>query len=153
MKTSSCRGKGGQVDCNPGIQLAFSSTDKHDVVLNSWYEVSKLQQYLLFRPFSNLKESLTSPIQRLLLEIFACQHAASCMFVCSVDIVYVREYSVSDPRKVYLYTYYQHMHAVGYAYERMHLVESFSFPDFSSMCPLNSAMMGKSTCSFATQEL
>ena len=60
IKTTSCRGKGGQVDCNPGIQLAFSGTDKHEAVLNSWYEVSKLRQYSLFGLFSNLKDSLTS---------------------------------------------------------------------------------------------
>lgn len=60
IKTSSCKGKGGQVDCSPGIQLAFSGTDKHDAVLNSWYEVSKLRQYSLFGLFSNIKDSLTS---------------------------------------------------------------------------------------------
>ncbi|WVZ60816.1 hypothetical protein U9M48_010790 [Paspalum notatum var. saurae] len=60
IKTTSCRGKGGQVDCSPGIQLAFSGTDKHEAVLNSWYEVSKLRQYSLFGLFSNLKDSLTS---------------------------------------------------------------------------------------------
>lgn len=60
IKTTSCRGKGGQVDCSPGIQLAFSGTDKHEAVLNSWYEVSNLRQYSLFGLFSNLKDSLTS---------------------------------------------------------------------------------------------
>ncbi|TVU44690.1 hypothetical protein EJB05_04139 [Eragrostis curvula] len=60
IQTKSCIGKGGQVDCSPGIQLAFSGTDKHDAALNSWYEVSKLQQYSLFGLFSNLKDSLTS---------------------------------------------------------------------------------------------
>ncbi|KAK3145860.1 hypothetical protein QOZ80_3BG0258450 [Eleusine coracana subsp. coracana] len=64
IKTSSCQGKGGQVDCSPGIQLAFSGTDKHEAVLNSWYEVSKLQQYSLFGLFSNLKDSLTSQFSR-----------------------------------------------------------------------------------------
>uniref|UniRef100_A0A453M081 Expp1 protein n=1 Tax=Aegilops tauschii subsp. strangulata TaxID=200361 RepID=A0A453M081_AEGTS len=59
IKTSSCKGSGGgQVDCSPGIQLAFSGTDKHEAVLNSWYEVSKLKQYSLFGLFSNLKDSL-----------------------------------------------------------------------------------------------
>ncbi|XP_048532084.1 uncharacterized protein LOC125510859 [Triticum urartu] len=60
IKTSSCRGNGGggQVDCSPGIQLAFSGTDKHEAVLNSWYEVSKLKQYSLFGLFSGLKDSL-----------------------------------------------------------------------------------------------
>ncbi|OEL35041.1 hypothetical protein BAE44_0003940 [Dichanthelium oligosanthes] len=60
IKTTSCKGKGGQVDCSPGIQLAFSGTDKHEAVLNSWYEVSKLRQYSLFGLFSNLKDSLAS---------------------------------------------------------------------------------------------
>ncbi|KQK12846.1 uncharacterized protein LOC100828023 isoform X2 [Brachypodium distachyon] len=61
IKTSSCKGNGaGQVDCSPGIQLAFSGTDKHEEVLNSWYEVSKLRQYSLFGLFSNLKNSLTN---------------------------------------------------------------------------------------------
>ncbi|GJM96848.1 hypothetical protein PR202_ga13718 [Eleusine coracana subsp. coracana] len=64
IKTSSCQGKGGQVDCSTGIQLAFSGTDKHEAVLNSWYEVSKLQQYSLFGLFSNLKDSLTSQFSR-----------------------------------------------------------------------------------------
>ncbi|XP_062209042.1 protein IQ-DOMAIN 5-like [Phragmites australis] len=60
IKTTSCKGKGGQVNCSPGIQLAFSGTDKHEAVLNSWYEVSKLRQYSLFGLFSDLKNSLTS---------------------------------------------------------------------------------------------
>ncbi|CAL4936352.1 unnamed protein product [Urochloa decumbens] len=60
VKTTSCKGKGGQVDCSLGIQLAFSGTDNHEAVLNSWYEVSKLRQYSLFGLFSNLKDSLTS---------------------------------------------------------------------------------------------
>ncbi|KAG8061182.1 hypothetical protein GUJ93_ZPchr0003g17806 [Zizania palustris] len=60
IKTSECTSKGGKVDCSPGIQLAFSGTDKHEAVLNSWYEVSRLQQYSLVGLFSNLKDSLTS---------------------------------------------------------------------------------------------
>ncbi|RWW21191.1 hypothetical protein GW17_00014666 [Ensete ventricosum] len=40
--------------------LAFSGTDKHDAVLNSWYEVSKLQQYSLYGLYSDLKNSLTT---------------------------------------------------------------------------------------------
>ncbi|RWW73372.1 hypothetical protein BHE74_00018763, partial [Ensete ventricosum] len=48
IKTSSCKTQGGAVDCSIGIQLAFSGTDKHDSVLNSWYEVSNLRQYSLF---------------------------------------------------------------------------------------------------------
>lgn len=60
IETSSCTSEGGSVDCGIGIQLAFSGTDKHDAVLNSWYEVSKLRQYSLYGLFSNLKGSLTS---------------------------------------------------------------------------------------------
>ncbi|ONK67282.1 uncharacterized protein A4U43_C06F18520 [Asparagus officinalis] len=60
IKTPSCKGQGGSVDCSIGIQTAFSGTDKHDVALNSWYEVSNLRQYSLFGLYSNLKDSLTS---------------------------------------------------------------------------------------------
>ncbi|KAG6526261.1 uncharacterized protein LOC122048785 [Zingiber officinale] len=60
IKTSSCTSQGGSIDCRIGIQLAFSGTDKHDAVLNSWYEVYNLRQYSLFGLFSNLKGSLTS---------------------------------------------------------------------------------------------
>ncbi|KAJ6834796.1 uncharacterized protein M6B38_332990 [Iris pallida] len=60
IKTSSCKSRsGGPVDCSIGIQLAFSGTDKHDAVLNSWFEVSNLQQYSLYGLYSNLKSSLT----------------------------------------------------------------------------------------------
>ncbi|KAJ6796604.1 uncharacterized protein M6B38_282890 [Iris pallida] len=59
IKTSSCKTKGGSVDCSIGIQLAFSGTDKHDAVLNSWFEVSNLRQYSLYGLYSNLKGSLT----------------------------------------------------------------------------------------------
>ncbi|XP_077231203.1 uncharacterized protein LOC143864203 [Tasmannia lanceolata] len=60
IKTSNCKTQGGSVDCSLGIQLAFSGTDKHDAVLNSWYEVSNLRQYSLYNLYSNLKGSLTS---------------------------------------------------------------------------------------------
>ncbi|ONK65111.1 uncharacterized protein A4U43_C07F33790 [Asparagus officinalis] len=62
IKTSSCKGQGqdGTVDCSIGIQTAFSGTDKHNVALNSWYEVSNLRQYSLFGLYSNLRDSLTS---------------------------------------------------------------------------------------------
>jgi hypothetical protein len=58
LKSSSCKNKGGQVDCSVGIQVAFSGTDKHDAVLNSWYEVSKMNQYSLYGLYSDLKGSL-----------------------------------------------------------------------------------------------
>ncbi|CAM8924728.1 unnamed protein product [Rhodiola kirilowii] len=62
IKTSSCKknGGGGTVDCSLGIQLAFSGTDKHLSVFNSWYEVENLRQYSLYKLYSNLKDSLTS---------------------------------------------------------------------------------------------
>lgn len=60
IKSSSCKSQGGSVDCSLGIQLAFSGTDKHEVVLNSWYEISNLRQYSLFGLYSNLRDSLTS---------------------------------------------------------------------------------------------
>ncbi|GJT78984.1 hypothetical protein Tco_1045709 [Tanacetum coccineum] len=61
IKTSSCknRNQGGNVDCSIGIQLAFSGTDKHESVFNSWYEVKNLRQYSLFGLYQNLKDSLT----------------------------------------------------------------------------------------------
>ncbi|KAK7263481.1 hypothetical protein RJT34_31072 [Clitoria ternatea] len=61
IKTASCKGRGGgSVDCSLGIQLAFSGTDKHLSVLNSWYEVENLRQYSLYGLYSNLRDSLTS---------------------------------------------------------------------------------------------
>ncbi|WVZ02582.1 hypothetical protein V8G54_023388 [Vigna mungo] len=60
IRTSSCKGRGGAVDCSLGIQLAFSGTDKHLSVLNSWYEVENLRQYSLYGLYSNLRDSLTS---------------------------------------------------------------------------------------------
>ncbi|KAF5447393.1 hypothetical protein F2P56_032948 [Juglans regia] len=60
IRTSSCKNRGGSVDCSLGIQLAFSGTDKHLMALNSWYEVENLRQYSLYGLYSNLKNSLTS---------------------------------------------------------------------------------------------
>ncbi|KAK0585460.1 hypothetical protein LWI29_028853 [Acer saccharum] len=59
IRTSNCKRIGGSVDCSLGIQLAFSGTDKHLSVLNSWYEVANLRQYSLYGLYSNLKDSLT----------------------------------------------------------------------------------------------
>ncbi|XP_058084481.1 uncharacterized protein LOC131232265 isoform X1 [Magnolia sinica] len=64
IRQSTCKGNGGNVDCSLGIQLAFSGTDKHSVVLNSWYEVSNLRQYSLYGLYSNLRDSLTSQYNR-----------------------------------------------------------------------------------------
>ncbi|KAL6514301.1 hypothetical protein OROHE_019043 [Orobanche hederae] len=60
IRTNSCINRGGSVDCRLGIQLAFSGTDKHESVFNSWYEVKNLRQYSLYRLYSNLRDSLTS---------------------------------------------------------------------------------------------
>ncbi|XP_022729098.1 uncharacterized protein LOC111284607 [Durio zibethinus] len=60
IKISDCKNRGGSVDCSIGIQLAFSGTDKHLAVLNSWYEVENLRQYSLYSLYSNLRDSLTS---------------------------------------------------------------------------------------------
>ncbi|KAJ7971689.1 CSL zinc finger protein [Quillaja saponaria] len=60
IKTSDCKNHGGSVDCSIGIQLAFSGTDKHLSVFNSWYEVENLRQYSLYGLYSNLRDSLTS---------------------------------------------------------------------------------------------
>ncbi|KAI0498725.1 hypothetical protein KFK09_019617 [Dendrobium nobile] len=68
IKASNCQGSGqasGSVDCSIGIQLAFSGTDKHYAVLNSWYEVSNLRQYSLYGLYSNLKDSLTSQYDKI----------------------------------------------------------------------------------------
>ncbi|ESW04499.1 hypothetical protein PHAVU_011G099900 [Phaseolus vulgaris] len=66
IRTSSCKGRGGAVDCSLGIQLAFSGTDKHLSVLNSWYEVENLRQYSLYGLYSNLRDSLTSQYNKFL---------------------------------------------------------------------------------------
>ncbi|GAB2235581.1 hypothetical protein Drorol1_Dr00026010 [Drosera rotundifolia] len=60
IRTNSCKNRGGLVDCSLGIQVAFSGTDKHYSVLNSWYEVANLRQYSLYGLYANLKNSLTS---------------------------------------------------------------------------------------------
>ncbi|KAL0333543.1 UNVERIFIED_CONTAM: hypothetical protein Sangu_1510500 [Sesamum angustifolium] len=60
IRTNNCKNRGGSVDCSIGIQLAFSGTDKHEAVFNSWYEVKNLRQYSLFGLYSNLRDSLTS---------------------------------------------------------------------------------------------
>lgn len=65
IPNSKCRNNGGTIDCNMGIQLAFSGTDKNDNVFNSWYEVSNLRQYSLFGLYSDIRDSLSSPFQNL----------------------------------------------------------------------------------------
>ncbi|KAL6963937.1 hypothetical protein U1Q18_034944 [Sarracenia purpurea var. burkii] len=65
IPTSNCKANGGPVDCNLGIQLAFSGTDKNENVLNSWYEVANLRQYSLFSLYSNVRETLTGTFDNL----------------------------------------------------------------------------------------
>ncbi|KAL6312644.1 hypothetical protein AAG906_010378 [Vitis piasezkii] len=65
IKTGDCKGQGGSVDCSLGIQLAFSGTDKHYSVLNSWYEVKNLRQYSLYGLYANLADSLTSQYNKI----------------------------------------------------------------------------------------
>lgn len=57
---SSCKTRGGKVDCSLSFQTSFSGSDVHDRVFNSWYEINNLHQYSLYGVFSNLKDSLTS---------------------------------------------------------------------------------------------
>ncbi|ONH91419.1 hypothetical protein PRUPE_8G113200 [Prunus persica] len=54
VPNSKCKSSGGSFDCNLSIQLAFSGTDKHLQVLNSWYEVRNLRSYSLYGLFSKL---------------------------------------------------------------------------------------------------
>ncbi|XP_052175730.1 uncharacterized protein LOC127790322 [Diospyros lotus] len=65
IKTSSCKNHGGSVDCSIGIQMAFSGTDKHEAVFNSWYEVKNLRQYSLYGLYSNLRDSLTGQYNKI----------------------------------------------------------------------------------------
>ncbi|KAL2477212.1 hypothetical protein Fot_46226 [Forsythia ovata] len=65
IPNSKCKGNGGSMPCDLGIQLAFSGTDKNDNVLNSWYEVGNLRQYSLYALYSGLRDSLTSPFTNL----------------------------------------------------------------------------------------
>ncbi|KAL5209929.1 hypothetical protein ABZP36_005552 [Zizania latifolia] len=63
IRTQSCKSLG-PVDCSIGIQLAFSGTDKHASVLNSWYEVSNLRQYSLYGLYSNLKDTMSGQFNK-----------------------------------------------------------------------------------------
>ncbi|XP_002977899.2 uncharacterized protein LOC9657551 [Selaginella moellendorffii] len=62
VRLSHCRHRGGRVDCSIGITVTFSGTDKNNVVLNTWYQVAKLQQYSLYNLYSNLKSSVWSQL-------------------------------------------------------------------------------------------
>lgn len=65
IRTNICKSNNqGSMDCSIGIQLAFLGTDKHESVLNSWYEVSNLQQYSLYGLYSNVKGSLSGQFNK-----------------------------------------------------------------------------------------
>ncbi|CAN8272293.1 unnamed protein product [Cochlearia groenlandica] len=59
VPTSKCKASGGEANCNIGIQVAFSGTDKNLESLNSWYEVSNLRQYSLTDLYANAVDSLS----------------------------------------------------------------------------------------------
>ncbi|XP_057523833.1 uncharacterized protein LOC130803653 [Amaranthus tricolor] len=65
IKRNDCKDQGGTIDCSLGIQLAFSGTDKHYTVLNSWYEVGNLRQYSLFGLYSNFRKSITDQFNKI----------------------------------------------------------------------------------------
>ncbi|KAK3005190.1 hypothetical protein RJ639_016432 [Escallonia herrerae] len=60
VSSSRCRSNGGSLNCDLGIQVAFSGTDKNDKVFNTWYEVANLRQYSLYALYSNLRGIFTS---------------------------------------------------------------------------------------------
>ncbi|XP_047151247.1 uncharacterized protein LOC124823142 isoform X3 [Vigna umbellata] len=57
--------KDGEDICNIGIQLTFSGTDRNLDALNSWYEVKNLRQYSLYGLFSDLRDSIIGPYEKL----------------------------------------------------------------------------------------
>ncbi|KAJ7946008.1 CSL zinc finger domain-containing protein [Quillaja saponaria] len=66
VPTSKCKSKGGNIECNIGIQLTFSGTDKNLNALNSWYEVGKLRQYSLYGLYSDLRDSVAGEYGKLI---------------------------------------------------------------------------------------
>ncbi|CAK9309021.1 unnamed protein product [Citrullus colocynthis] len=61
VQSSKCKYNGGSVDCNLGIQLAFSGTDENLEVLNSWYEVDNLRRFSLYKLFSDVRDTVNNP--------------------------------------------------------------------------------------------
>ncbi|KAG7579292.1 Zinc finger DPH-type [Arabidopsis thaliana x Arabidopsis arenosa] len=59
VPTSKCKANGGEANCNIGIQVAFSGTDKNLESLNTWYEVNNLRQYSLTDLYANAVDSLS----------------------------------------------------------------------------------------------
>ncbi|WCJ33802.1 CSL zinc finger domain-containing protein [Euphorbia peplus] len=58
VPSSKCRSVGGTADCDIGIQIAFSGTDKNFEALNTWYEVSNLRRYSLYGLYSNVRDTI-----------------------------------------------------------------------------------------------
>lgn len=60
IPSTNCKEAGGRVDCSLSIQLTWSGTDQRQQVLNSWYQMSNLNQYSLYGLYSNLKSTLSN---------------------------------------------------------------------------------------------
>lgn len=60
IPSANCREAGGREDCSLSIQLTWSGTDRRQQVLNSWYQISNLNQYSLYGLYSNLKSTLSN---------------------------------------------------------------------------------------------
>ncbi|XP_021738503.1 uncharacterized protein LOC110704998 [Chenopodium quinoa] len=60
VTSSTCKDKGGSVDCTINIQLTFSGTDKNGEVLNSWYEMKNMRRFSLFNLFAGLQNTFTN---------------------------------------------------------------------------------------------
>ncbi|XP_065855219.1 uncharacterized protein [Euphorbia lathyris] len=65
IPSAKCSNIGGPVDCNLGIQIAFSGTDKNFESLNSWYEVSNLRRHSLHGLYSNVRDTINQFTQPL----------------------------------------------------------------------------------------
>ncbi|KAJ7967396.1 CSL zinc finger domain-containing protein [Quillaja saponaria] len=63
---TSKRKRGGNIECNIGIQLTFSGTHKNLNALNSWYEVENLRQYSLYGLYSDLRDPVGGQYDKLI---------------------------------------------------------------------------------------
>ncbi|GAV84686.1 hypothetical protein CFOL_v3_28128 [Cephalotus follicularis] len=59
VPNSRCKSSGGSIDCNIGIQLTFSGTDKNLEALNSWYEVNNLRRFSLYGLYSDVRDTFS----------------------------------------------------------------------------------------------
>ncbi|KAL8143596.1 hypothetical protein V2J09_016628 [Rumex salicifolius] len=57
VQASKCKG---DAECNVGINVMFSGTDKHHKVLTSWYAINSLREYSLFGMYSTLRNRITN---------------------------------------------------------------------------------------------